>query len=178
MKKKRLLLPLIILIGVYCSINIIHIGDYVYRDYIQRWFAPKGTVKELNLEYIGMEKVDINKERTFSEENSLHLQYTNAWQLSGSGEYHYFKDQIGFDNRLIGIRCSLFSDSYVISYGRKIVSASYDFSEYNNGLNTTSDYGSIGYYVHFIYDETEYYENTVFIYKCDRILIGNSWYLY
>lgn len=52
-------------------------------------------------------------------------------------------------------------------------------SEYNGFWEmpyASSEFPSGGYYVHFEYDETAYYEDTVFIYKCDRVIMGNSMY--
>lgn len=144
---------------------------------MQRWFAQEGDVQELNLEYIGEQQVDL-KNSIFKDDYNYYQQYTNAWQIFGYDQYVMFKNEFDLDIPSIGICCFIFGDSYVISYGREIKRAYYDFSEYNKGFNTTSDYASVGYYVHYIYDETEYYVDTVFIYKCDKIKIGNSWYLY
>lgn len=67
-----------------------------------------------------------------------------------------------------------------MSYGRQIIGANYNLSVYNGFWEmpyASLEFPSGGYYVDFEYDETTYYENTVFIYKCDRVVMGNSVYL-
>lgn len=75
-----------------------------------------------------------------------------TWQVYGYQDYKLFNNEIGFSDPKIGIYTGLFGESYVISYGRKIISATYDLSVYN-GLLFSPFAGSVflssGYLVHF-----------------------------
>lgn len=179
MKKKIWFIPVCIL-SVFILIKLLHGMDYVYKNYIERWiFAKEESTKELMLEYVGMQAVDLEQSEMFFEDSKNWPEYTNAWQILSYQDYAYFKDEIGFENSMVGVRCFLWDDVYVISYGRKITSATYDPSEYFGAFGGTMSpsYSNGGYAVSFAFDETEYYENVVFIYKCDRIKIANYQFL-
>lgn len=184
MKNKSLLIMVCILgniLGLAVFINFLWEMDFTYKNYIERWFAKKNTIKELSLEYMGTAQVDLNQSERFASEIKYHPKYTMAWQIASYSEYNFFNEEMGFDNLTVKNSCRFYwGDWYIVSYGRQITGATYNLSVYNGfwGMPyASSEFPSGGYFVHFEYDETAYYENTVFIYKCDKVQMGNSMYL-
>lgn len=182
MKNKLLLIIVCILgntVGLVILVNFFKEIDFMYKNYIERWFAKENTIKELSLEYIGMAQVDLNMSEHFASESKSSPEYTMVWQIGSYSNYKFLNEEIGFDNSMVKNSCRFLGDLYIVSYGRQVTGATYNLSVYNGFWEmpyASYEFPSTGYYVDFEYDEMAYYENTVFIYKCDRVMMGNSMY--
>ncbi|MGN0130931.1 MAG: hypothetical protein ACI4AA_00645 [Lachnospiraceae bacterium] len=96
-----------------------------------------------------MHAVDLEQSEMFFSDSQNWTEYTNVWQIISYQDYAYFKNEIGFENSMVGVRCCLWDDSYVISYGKKITGATYDPSVYFGALGgpILTSYSNGGYAV-------------------------------
>lgn len=168
---------------MYIMIDVVHgIVFYVKND-MGPLFAQTGMEKELELEYVGEQQIDLDGDTTFAEDIGYYQDLSESWQILSGYDYRWQNSYMDFQNRDIFVDVELFWGSYIISYGRKIEMAVYDPSIYHSSVFSKEKWDSPsfeneGYCVYFDYDDSQYYEGTVFIYKCDRIKMANTKYIY
>lgn len=157
----------IILFTLFFMLHIVHLAEYFCKNYIYKCLLGEGIEREMKLSYVGCSRVSLAQSNIFTEDSKNYDEYTNCWQILGIGDYKFFKKEIEFNDTRTLLGSCLLSNSYLISYGRKLEKAVYN----------TKDYWECGYYVNFTFDETEYHSDIVYIYRTDRIRVGNIMYL-
>lgn len=181
MKKGLLIIGGILgfILQLFVSIQVLLDIDYIYTNYVQSWLAPEGTMRDLELEYVGMQKVDLSQSDFYGSLNRD--EYTTVWDVSSyRWGYKYLNEEIGFNNSEIAFQCMFLGGTYIVSYGRKLTNATFDPKIYRglffNNAPDISEYDSGGYYVDYTFDETEYTKDVVYIYKYNGVPIGNADY--
>lgn len=162
-KKKVFIIPFILFIIIHLS----HLSEYFIKNFIYKRLSDEGVEREMKLNYVGTIDVKLEQSNIFSEDAKNYDEYTNCWQIMSIKDYLFLNREIKLNSVEVMIGSGFFSNSYLVSYGRKLDKAVYN----------TKDYWECGYYVDFTFDETEYHSDVVYVYQTDRVIVGNIMYL-